>query len=100
MDCYYCYLIVSGKRTYIGSSKDLDRRVKQHNGTLKGGAKATRGNSEWRLHSSIGPFSKSDAYSFEWYWKHRQNTKGRWQNTSPGVEKKMERLLELLINYS
>ena len=36
-------------RFYIGITTDSERRVQQHNGQLKGGAKATRANRPWKL---------------------------------------------------
>lgn len=41
---YYCYIIASPDgRTYNGFSNNTERRIKQHCGILKGGAKYTRG---------------------------------------------------------
>lgn len=38
---WYVYLISTGKRTYIGSSTDVRRRLRQHNGEIVGGARST-----------------------------------------------------------
>ena len=38
---YYCYIIANEKRTYNGYTNNLSRRLRQHNGEIKGGAKAT-----------------------------------------------------------
>lgn len=41
---YFCYIIHSPDgRTYNGFSNNLERRIKQHCGLLKGGAKYTHG---------------------------------------------------------
>lgn len=41
---YFCYIIVSPDgRTYNGFSNNIERRLKQHCGLLKGGAKYTHG---------------------------------------------------------
>ena len=37
----YCLATIDGSRTYIGATVDPDRRLAQHNGLLKGGARAT-----------------------------------------------------------
>lgn len=47
-----------------------DRRLRQHNGELVGGARATKGRS-WRRVFLIGPFaSEVPALQFEWRWKY------------------------------
>ena len=39
----------AGGRFYTGITTDSERRVRQHNGFLKGGAKATRACRPWKL---------------------------------------------------
>lgn len=52
--------------TYIGITMNLDRRLKQHNGDLAGGAKATRRGRPWGVHRVIGRFAdRSEAQSAE-----------------------------------
>lgn len=79
---FYCYCLqsVDGKRTYIGATIDPDRRLRQHQGVIKGGARATRGR-EWERVALIGGFpSWSDALKFEWRWKRMKRAHGhRWQ---------------------
>ncbi|XWS32487.1 hypothetical protein CRYUN_Cryun23aG0162600 [Craigia yunnanensis] len=44
------YLILSTKapiKTYVGVTNDFSHRLKQHNGELKGGAKASRAGRPW-----------------------------------------------------
>jgi predicted GIY-YIG superfamily endonuclease len=68
----YCLISYNSKRTYVGATVDVERRLKQHNGELVGGARATkRGGSGWRraLHVLGFPDSKA-ALQFEWKWKH------------------------------
>jgi len=61
MKPWWVYVLVSehpefAGRTYVGASVDPDRRLRQHNGSIKGGARATRGFRPWRLARRIGPF--------------------------------------------
>ena len=66
-----CYLLSTsgGSNTYVGVTPDLDRRLRQHNGLLSGGAKATHGRQWERLcHITGFPDSKA-ALQFEWRWK-------------------------------
>jgi putative endonuclease len=64
--CVYLLQHQTG-RTYVGISTDVERRVKQHNGILKGGARCTRmlGNG-WELVKHSGyDFDRSEAQSLE-----------------------------------
>ena len=67
-----CYLLetVSGSpKTYVGVTPDLDRRLKQHNGELAGGAKATHGH-QWKRVCHVRGFpDHRAALQFEWRWK-------------------------------
>jgi predicted GIY-YIG superfamily endonuclease len=66
-----CYCLVSqGGSTYIGSTVDVDRRLKQHNGLLAGGAFATKRGTGWRRVCHIVGFpDERAALQFEWRWK-------------------------------
>lgn len=48
---YCCYVLrsFSGLRTYTGITTDLSRRLRQHNGEIRGGAKATRSGGPWNV---------------------------------------------------
>lgn len=60
------YLLVSSTgRTYIGSTTDVHRRLRQHNGEIRGGARSTRGK-KWRIHCWVSGFDgRSSACRWE-----------------------------------
>lgn len=65
-----CYVIVSDNRSYVGITNNLQRRLRQHNGEIKGGAKATRGKS-WSLLCVLSGFpTPRAARQFEWRMHH------------------------------
>ena len=63
MSNWYVYVIEgSDGRYYTGATVDLQRRLKEHNGELPGGAKATRGFRPWKYIRVYGPYDcQSDA---------------------------------------
>jgi len=65
----YVYLLQSDKKTYIGATTDVKRRLRQHNRELKGGAKYTsQGN--WTCVGYVSGFPTwKEALKFEWKWK-------------------------------
>lgn len=65
----YCYLLSSGGKSYVGATVNLDKRLKQHNGELSGGAKYTKGNVWKRLCYISGFKSWNLCLKFEWRWK-------------------------------
>lgn len=68
---FACYCLCSEDgRTYVGFTVNLDRRLRQHNHELVGGAKATRGRSWKRICSVVGFPTQQSALQFEWKWKH------------------------------
>lgn len=65
MKPWYIYLLRCDTRTYVGASVDPERRLRQHNVEIRGGARATRGKS-WSLICIVGPFeNKSTALRWE-----------------------------------
>lgn len=73
MHSYVCYCLqsVSTNKTYVGVTNNLQRRLRQHNGELKGGAKYTSVGGPWTLAMLVGPFGTyQHALHFEWHWKH------------------------------
>ena len=67
----FVYLLVSNTgSTYVGATVDLDRRLRQHNGEIKGGAKITSKRDVWRRHCYVSGFPTwQSALQFEWRWK-------------------------------
>ena len=57
----YVLLSSDGKRTYVGVSTDVVRRLEQHNGLQPGGAKGTRAGQPWTVASTFGPFEDRSA---------------------------------------
>jgi structure-specific endonuclease subunit SLX1 len=65
---WFAYVLVSERtrRTYVGATTDVERRARQHNGLLRGGARATRAHRPWRVGRVFGPFAgRSDAVRAE-----------------------------------
>lgn len=55
------------KRSYVGITIDLPRRLEQHNGKLPGGARSTRGARPWKIGKVYGPYlSRSRASQVEY----------------------------------
>ncbi len=48
-------------RLYTGITLDPEHRLRQHNGLLRGGARATRMGKPWLIVYREGPMSKGDA---------------------------------------
>ncbi len=71
-------------RTYIGSTINIYRRLRQHNGFIVGGAKYTSHSRPWIPVAILQGFqSKRHCLQFEWAWKHvkRAGKRGglRWR---------------------
>jgi len=80
---YYCYILRSinpeyENITYNGSTNNLIRRLRQHNGEIVGGAKATKGKGPWEFYVLLEGFqTHQEALSCEWRIKHPTNTRKR-----------------------
>ena len=82
-DCdgpYSVYVIreVGGRgRTYVGKTNDLARRIRQHNGELAGGARATRGGA-WEYALVVRGFEcDRHALQAEWRLKRERRATAR-----------------------
>lgn len=75
MKQYFVYLLESTNHTtYIGATVDLEHRLRQHNGEIKGGAVATtrkvNKGETWKRVCHIEGFPTwSECLKFEWAWK-------------------------------
>jgi predicted GIY-YIG superfamily endonuclease len=69
-DNYIMYLLINkyNKCTYIGITNNPERRIRQHNGIIKGGAKYTKNKKEqglWEYYGFILGLNKSLSLSIE-----------------------------------
>jgi predicted GIY-YIG superfamily endonuclease len=95
----YVYLLVSTNgNTYVGATKDLERRLRQHNKEIKGGAnytsiKVNQGEKWIRVAHVSGFPDWQSALQFEWRWK--QLTRKKSIKLSP-LERRIIALKELV----
>ena len=72
---FFVYLLLSSDNaTYVGATVDLDRRLRQHNKEIKGGAVATSirvaKGEIWERYCHVSGFPDwTAALQFEWRWK-------------------------------
>lgn len=100
---FYCYVLqsVDSRKTYIGSTTDVTRRLLEHNGAgVRGrGARATRGEM-WDVAAYVSGFSTwSRCLSFEYTWRRararRRRTGGSAHDESP-IERRWSALRRFL----
>jgi len=95
----YVYLLVATNgNTYVGATIDLNRRLKQHNKELTGGARATgqkvAQGEIWRRAAHVSGFPDwKSALQFEWRWKHLSR---KYSFTINPLQRRMLALKELL----
>ena len=95
------YLILSTNhpiKTYVGVTTNFPRRLREHNGELKGGAKASRAGRPWICACIVCGFTdRSEACVFESKWKSltkRTPRKNQNNNLSKQSEDPSLRLLQ------
>lgn len=84
---HFCYILYNdtNNATYNGYTNNFERRIRQHNGVIKGGAKATtsqvkKNNVEWKplvIVECVGLEDKRRALSLEWSIKYPDNKRPR-----------------------
>lgn len=95
----YVYLLISTKgNTYVGATVDLERRLRQHNKVIKGGARATGMKVEqgeiWVRAAHISGFPDWQAtLQFEWRWKQLSR---KLPIKMKPIERRLEALKQLL----
>ena len=87
--------------TYIGATVNLDKRIRQHNKEIKGGAKATSIKVEqgevWKYICYVENFPNyNEALKFEWRWKQISRLIQKSNVTINPREKRFEALKKLL----
>ena len=96
---FFVYLLLSSDScTYVGATVDLDRRLRQHNKEIKGGAHATsakvlKGETWIRACHVEGFPDWQAALQFEWRWK--QLTRKLTVKSSP-LERRIIALKQLI----
>jgi len=85
---------LDSRRTYVGVTKDLPRRLRQHNRELWGGARSTAGR-QWRVVAVVGNFSSDGAALSVEKVMHLKGS--RWPPLGPGARQSpLERRLDCL----
>lgn len=69
------------RRTYVGVTNELERRLAQHNGVRPGGARSTRAGRPWTVGVVYGPFAtRGEAQQIEFVVKRlRGKRRLQWQ---------------------
>ena len=96
---FFVYLLISSDNySYVGATVDLDRRLRQHNKEIKGGAHATSSRVKkgmiWKRMCHVCNFPTwSAALQFEWRWKHISR---KLNNKIKPIDRRMQALYKLL----
>jgi predicted GIY-YIG superfamily endonuclease len=97
---YYCYLLFTDSgQTYVGATTDPDRRLRQHNKEISGGARATgirvQQGMIWKRACYIQNIPDwSSALQIEWKWKQLGRTE--YKSIKGGIERRLYSLKKLL----
>ena len=99
-ESFYVYLLVSQpyQGTYVGATVNLERRLRQHNKEIKGGAHATSARvakgETWNRAAYVSGFPDwPSALQFEWRWKQLSR---KFPLRIPPLERRIKALKQLL----
>ena len=96
----YCYLLFTeNNQTYVGATVDPDRRLRQHNKEISGGARATGIRVEqgltWKRACYIDNIPEwRSALQIEWRWKQLGRT--QFKHIKNPIERRLYSLKKLL----
>lgn len=98
---YVCYLLVSvdEKKTYVGITNNMGRRLRQHNGVIVGGAKTTSSDKlrPWSVVLFVSGFrSHVEALQFEWAVHHPRRKGQNYRNRKHCVLRRLDVLKHTL----
>ena len=99
---FFVYFIQSTNgSTYIGATVNLDKRIRQHNKEIKGGATATsikvQNGEVWSYVCYVENFPEwTEALKFEWRWKQISRQIQKSKPTQKPIERRLEALDKLL----
>ena len=100
---WHCYILKSinpdyPNHTYVGMTNNIARRIRQHNGEIAGGAKATESKRPHEMYCIVSGFpSKSVAMSYEWRFKHPEGRKRSPQYS--GINGRIRGMVHVLEKY-
>lgn len=98
-DKYICYILISfdSSKSYVGSTNDMHRRIRQHNGEIKGGAKYTQMGRPWRIACIIEGFhTHQQALQFEWALKFQSRKVPKTKPKLSAIQKRGKGLINLV----
>lgn len=97
---FWCYILRNidkkyENHTYYGFTMDPIKRLRQHNGEIKGGAKATKGK-KWEFIMLMTGFkTKNNALSCEWKLKHPEGKRKKNKSFS-GIDGRIKTINHVL----
>ena len=97
MSEYLCYILKCDNYTYNGCTNNFKRRIRQHNGEIKGGAKCTSRRRPWVPYCIITGFKDNiEALQTEWRIKRVEGRKRARKYCGPeGRIKGLNQILKL-----